>query len=220
MRTCIGLGGKSYILEDSQFQGGGEASLYQIVDRPNLAAKLYNSRISEDPVQIRERERKLKAMVATNIPAYMDGLLRLAWPMDVLYENGKMVGFVMPKVSCPLNFYDVQRFNRSAPNSLSTKNVLAVWPDFNWKSSLQVAYNLAALVAFLHAKGIVIGAGAGRETLKVHATLPGHRGFWTASSKSRGTCRPGCSWRANPSRGLPCRSWRNSRQRRRLDEDR
>ena len=157
MRTCIGLGGKSYILEDSQFQGGGEASLYQIVDRPNLAAKLYNSRISEDPVQIRERERKLKAMVATNIPAYMDGLLRLAWPMDVLYENGKMVGFVMPKVSCPLNFYDVQRFNRSVPNSLSTKNVLAVWPDFNWKSSLQVAYNLAALVAFLHAKGIVVG---------------------------------------------------------------
>lgn len=157
MRTCIGLGEKRYTLEDSRFQVGGEASLYSIVDRPNLAAKIYNSSILEDPIKRSERERKLKAMVATNIPAYVDGLLRLAWPMDVLYENGKMVGFVMPKVFRPLNFYDVQRFNRAASSSLSTKNVLAVWPDFNWKSSLQVAYNLAALVAFLHAKGIVIG---------------------------------------------------------------
>ncbi len=157
MRTYIGLSGKSYTLEDARFQGGGEASLYQIVDRPGLAAKIYNSSILDDPIKRSEHERKLKAMVSTNIPAYMDGLLRLAWPMDVLYENGQMAGFVMPRVSNPLNFYDVQRFNRSAPKSISTKNVLAVWPDFNWKSSLQVAYNLAALVAFLHAKGIVIG---------------------------------------------------------------
>lgn len=157
MPTYTGLSGKLYTLESDRFQSGGEASLFHIQNHPNLAAKLYNSDILNDPTKRSEKERKLKAMAQMNISPYLDGQLRLAWPMDLLYEQGRMVGFIMPKVQDPINFFDVQRFNREAPASLATQNVLAAYPNFNWKYSAQIAYHLAALVAFLHAKGIVIG---------------------------------------------------------------
>ena len=36
-------------------------------------------------------ERKLKAMIAMKLPYVVDGVARVAWPQDILYENGMMV---------------------------------------------------------------------------------------------------------------------------------
>ena len=156
MAVYQGLNGKTYNT-GAKLGEGGEGTVYEISGEPDKVIKLYKPEKLKDRTERATKERKLKTMLGMKIQARVDGVLRLAWPLDILYERGKMVGFVMYKMSNMLKIYDIQRCWRGTPNAPGTKEVLAVYPEFTWKYSVQFAYNLAWVVDYVHSHGIVIG---------------------------------------------------------------
>lgn len=141
----------------NQIGSGGEGIVYAIQGSNDKVAKLYKADKLANKMLRDAKERKLKAMMGMNIKYTIDGVLRLAWPIDVLYNQGQMVGFVMPKLSKMLKIFDIQRCWRPDANNPSTKEVLAVYPNYTWKYAVQFAYNLAWVVRYVHSNGIVIG---------------------------------------------------------------
>lgn len=156
MAYYTGAYGATYNL-GSQLGAGGEGTVYAIQGSSDKVAKLYKADKFTSKSLRDAKERKLKAMMGMNIKAKIDGVLRLAWPIDVLYSQGQMVGFVMPKISKMLKIFDIQRCWRADANNPSTKEVLAAYPGYTWKYAVQFAYNLAWVVRYVHSNGIVIG---------------------------------------------------------------
>lgn len=148
MASYKGIGGTVYNLQ-KEISSGGEGTVYTISD-PSLVAKIYKPQRFKTPAERSTMERKLLAMIKTNIKTTIDGMMRLAWPIDVLYENGEMVGFIMPKVNSSRKIYDIYRGGR---NSVRNRE----HPDNDWKYLVIYSYNLAWIVNYLHENGIVIG---------------------------------------------------------------
>lgn len=138
--------GKVYTL-GAQLGTGGEGIVSEIQGENSKVAKIYKAdRFKTDQDRF-TMERKLKAMLDMNISVYVDGKLRLAWPLDILYENGSMVGFVMPKINSKYKIFDVQRVEMAEK----------IYPNYTWKYAVQFAYNLFVAVKYVHDKNIVIG---------------------------------------------------------------
>lgn len=156
MAQYKGMYGSTYNL-GNQLGAGGEGTVYEIVGSSDKVAKLYKPEKINDKNLRDAKERKLRAMIGMNIQARVDNVLRLAWPLDVLYNQGQMVGFVMPKISKMLKIFDIQRCWRKESNNPSTREVLKAYPGYTWKYSVQFAYNLAWVVNYVHSFGIVIG---------------------------------------------------------------
>lgn len=138
--------GKVYTL-GKQLGTGGEGIVSEIQGENSKVAKIYKAdRFKTDQDRF-TMERKLKAMLDMNISVYVDGKLRLTWPLDILYENGSMVGFVMPKINSKYKIFDVQRVEMAEK----------IYPNYTWKYAVQFAYNLSVAVKYVHDKNIVIG---------------------------------------------------------------
>lgn len=138
--------GKVYTL-GAQLGTGGEGIVSEIQGENSKVTKIYKAdRFKTDQDRF-TMERKLKAMLDMNISVYVDGKLRLAWPLDILYENGSMVGFVMPKINSKYKIFDVQRVEMAEK----------IYPNYTWKYAVQFAYNLSVAVKYVHDKNIVIG---------------------------------------------------------------
>lgn len=145
----FGIDYKSYSL-GTKLGEGGEGAVYSIVGEPGLVAKIYTSSRLGTRRDRLTLERKLKTMIDMRIEKVIDGHLRLAWPVDVLYNSGEMVGFVMPRINSSTKIFSVYRGGKA---SLRQK----LHPNCNWKYMVQYSYNLAWIVNYLHKKGIVIG---------------------------------------------------------------
>lgn len=150
MAYYSGVGGRKTYTLGQQLASGGEGVVYDIAGDSAHVAKIYKPNRFATEQERQTMERKLRAMLSMNIAATVDGLLRLAWPQDILYENGKIAGFVMPRVSTKYKIFDVYR---TGPNSMREKE----FPNYNWKYSAQFAYNMAWVVNYLHQNNIVIG---------------------------------------------------------------
>lgn len=147
MKRYVGKSGKIYTLEDDPLGKGGEGAVYPVRFEPSLVAKIYHADKKLDTeAKRRELQEKVETMCAMNIPSVIQGKLRLAWVKDTLYDNGKFVGYVMPKVDAPYKIFQVTRDDRTK-----------IFPNFTWKCSVQYAYNLTWIVWFLHLNDIVIG---------------------------------------------------------------
>ena len=149
MATYTGATGGKYIL-GQQLGVGGEGVVYELSGNSACVAKVYKTTRFKSESEKETMERKLKAMLAMNISATVDGLLRLAWPQDILYENNKIVGFVMPRVNTKYKIFDVYRTGKNSLRELE-------YSDYTWKYSVQFAYNMAWVVNYLHRHNIVIG---------------------------------------------------------------
>ena len=139
--TYIGLNGQKYTLE-SKLGSGGEGDVYSILNNSLQVAKIFK-------VNKPGREDKLKATINLKIPSRINGIVRLALPEDILYKNGRMVGFVMPFVDDTLRLFKVCREK--------DKDKDAAFPDYGWKHGVIIAYNFAELIEYLHSKGVIIG---------------------------------------------------------------
>lgn len=113
---------------------GGEGTIYSIPGNP-LLAKVYHPEVRTDL-----REKKIERMVELKVTGDMAG--SIAWPCDAITENGKAIGFTMPKLDAlPLG------------SLLSNDECF----NFDWLTRLKIVRNIAATVAVLHAHGIVVG---------------------------------------------------------------
>ena len=147
MQILQGLNGRTYSLGEKLGEGG-EGTVYSLPGDSGRVAKVYKAEHFKDADARRRTEEKLKVMLAMNMPNTVDGKLALAWPQDILYENGRMAGFVMPSVNVKYKIYDIYRNGKKRD---------AAYPEYNFKYAVQMSYNLAAVVNHLHQQGIVIG---------------------------------------------------------------
>lgn len=150
MASYSGIAGRKRYTLGQQLAAGGEGIVYELSGDSSHVAKIYKPNRFKSEVEKGVMERKLKAMISMNVSATVDGLLRLAWPQDILYENGKIVGFIMPRITTKYKIFDVYRTGR---NSIREKE----YSNYTWKYSVQFAYNMAWVVNYLHRNNIVIG---------------------------------------------------------------
>ena len=142
-----GLKGQQYTITD-HIKSGGEGGVYN-TNFPEYVAKLYDTSKANVDSRMAELEKKLTYMASNPIPTKIpNGTVIVTWPKDVLYRDGKFVGYIMPKVSEAKPIYMLNRGGRQANE---------VIPGYNWKTAVSVAVNLANIVEFLHSRNIVIG---------------------------------------------------------------
>lgn len=142
-----GSKGQQYTITD-HIKSGGEGGVYN-TNFPGYVAKLYDTSKANVDSRMAELEKKLTYMANNPIPTQIpDGTVIVTWPKDVLYRNGKFVGYIMPKVSGAKPIYMLNRGGKQANE---------VIPGYNWKTAVSVAVNLANIVEFLHSKNVVIG---------------------------------------------------------------
>ncbi|MFN5060159.1 MAG: protein kinase domain-containing protein [Chloroflexota bacterium] len=125
--------------------GGGEGSVYAVPHTPDYVAKIYiHSRRTPQLAQ------KLSMMVANQPDDPTRTTLKhvsIAWPSDLIYENKKVVGFVMPKMGKSNRLYELIQPQLRAKQH----------PTLSYKYNYRVAANLAQAMASIHAKNYVIG---------------------------------------------------------------
>src|SRR5690349_7148216 len=119
---------------------GGEAEVYAVDGRPTLAEKRYRS---PSPA----RERKLRVMLAH--PPEQASTASLAWPVELVEEGSRVVGFLMPRIdvarSAPLfSVYNPAQRRKQAPG-------------WDWRYIARTARNVATIVDAVHRAGYVIG---------------------------------------------------------------
>ena len=82
-----GRNNKQYLLGDLLGKGG-EGSVYRIQGSNDSVAKIYNNK--KTPAEKAELEKKINAMIDMHLDPYMNGLLVVAWPQDLLKDaSGK-----------------------------------------------------------------------------------------------------------------------------------
>lgn len=139
-----GRSGKIFSL-GPEIKAGGEGTVYAVQGDPDIVAKLYHPNTPTD--KLLSLEKKLSVMVNDkDFEPYDNGRLRFAWPMDILYDNGKFVGFIMPNASGSYEFHELMWTSKQTQ-----------FQHYNYNGSIAVAYNLAVIVHYVHSKGYVIG---------------------------------------------------------------
>ena len=128
-------------LEGPLLGRGGEASIYTVPGRPDLAAKIYHNPTDE-------YAGKLAAMLAA--PPERGQHVAIAWPIARLCESGdegRVVGYLMPRIERAHLLWEI--YNPGVRREIC--------PDFHHGSLLRTARNLAAVVRTLHECGYVLG---------------------------------------------------------------
>lgn len=118
---------------------GGEGAVYEIVGRPNLAAKVYHQPIAK------EKADKIVAMAAMR----NDRLLTVsAWPLDLLRSpQHQPCGLVMPLVAGHKDIHALY-----GPGSRKVE-----FPAADWRFLIRAAANTARAFASVHDTNCIIG---------------------------------------------------------------
>ena len=135
---CTSKNGKQYALKEPYIGKGGEGAVYEIEGHADMVAKLYFDGKGKND---HEKEEKLFTMIQSSLPK--EAFDQVAWPFDILYNNGNFVGYVMRKVT-------------------SGEGLNTIYSDkYKLKLSLDkriiIAKNLCAAVDAVHGVNQVIG---------------------------------------------------------------
>ncbi len=132
--------------------GGGEGEVYDILGRKDIVAKVYfdakftPSAESSNPRQTLKD--KIETMLDQPINPYINGVLSVAWPQDILLDaQGKFVGYTMPRVKSKYHIFAASR----------ERERMRLYPTYTWKIAVLIAYNLALAVKVIHKEGVEIG---------------------------------------------------------------
>ena len=136
MAEYKGLSGKSYRIQNAPFAGGGEGDVYDVVGASGYVAKVY-----KPDKRTTERERKLSVMVSNKPkPSVME---QYAWPLDVLYDNGQFIGYIMPKINGKEELRNIYVYDKRKGKP--------------WSLFIAIARNLSAAVHNVHEIHQVVG---------------------------------------------------------------
>lgn len=141
----------SYIL-GNRLGCGGEGEIFEISGKNDLVAKIYfDSKFNSTSEFFNPREElkeKIETMLDQPVNPYINGVLTVAWPQDVLTDQeGRFVGYVMPRVNSQHHIFAASR-ERERVN---------LYPNYTWKTAILIAYNLALAVKVIHNTNAVVG---------------------------------------------------------------
>ena len=134
MSEYKGMTNKTYKTQSSPIASGGEGEIFDIIGMPGYVAKVFRS-----DKRTTERERKLSVMISVK-PNVVE---QYAWPSDVIYENGKFAGYIMPKIQGKEKLRDIYVYDKRQGKP--------------WSLYIAVAKNVAAAVHNVHEIHQVIG---------------------------------------------------------------
>lgn len=156
MRVFLEADNQEITLEGPLLGRGGEASIYAVPGRQDVAAKIYHNPTDE-------HGGKLAAMLAAPpvAPPQPGQHVLLAWPLSRLLEpapsfppnlggddgGGRVIGYLMPRIDKAHLIWEI--YNPGVCRE--------VCPHFHFGSLLRTARNLAAAVHSLHECGYVVG---------------------------------------------------------------
>jgi len=132
-------------IDPNPFGSGADANIHRIVNRPELAAKIYH-----EPGRDPDRPEKIRAMLAMppDLPPIRGegtSYIQVAWPTGMVEDDrGRFVGYTMP-------FVDLNRSTQLANLLVGKTRQVMKLPEF-YGFRVVSAANLAALVATLHAR--------------------------------------------------------------------
>jgi serine/threonine protein kinase len=132
--TYTGIKGKQYQIIDPPLGKGGEGSVYRISGMPSYVIKVF-----KDNKRTESRHRKLLAMIDS--PLSPSAMQQVTWPVDVVYENGKFIGYIMPAIQ---NIEDLNVMYSDKYKCTLSENIT-------------IAKNLCAAVNSVHNAGQVCG---------------------------------------------------------------
>lgn len=141
----------SYTL-GNRLGGGGEGEVYEILGKQNLVAKIYfeskfnpSSGFSNPRQELKE---KIETMLDQPVDPYINGVLSVAWPQDILTnQQGQFVGYTMPRVNSKHHIFAASR----------ERERVKLYPNYTWKTAIIIAYNLALAVKVVHNTNAVVG---------------------------------------------------------------
>ena len=152
---------KGEIMTTAQkIKSGGEATVYELRGHPGSVAKIYAPQN-----RTKERENKLRAMLDNPAAAEEDGHRYLTWPLELLYSDRKIVGYIMHRSQGTTSIV-------KCSNPSHRKKSKASWALSGEKGLYIVAYNLARAFKFCHRNHICIGDVNETNVLLTHVGLP------------------------------------------------
>lgn len=128
---------------------GGEGKIYEVQGNSSLYLKIYKDNSQGKTIITQELQHKLEYM-KKNPPMSLIKKGCLAWPIDILFSQGKLIGFVMPKLILDASLQKMYSYK----HPLIDKNYDS-YPTV--QSRIGIAVNLASAVSELHNAGYVIG---------------------------------------------------------------
>lgn len=131
---------------------GGEGEVFEIKSPKNQINNV--AKVFFDNKRTSESEQKLKYLISNPPQIAENGHTYLIWALDLLYDNGKFIGFIMPRaegieleVICDDDFLNYKQYQGS------------IWEKFAFSQPnsifirLKIAYNICAAIASIHSKG-------------------------------------------------------------------
>ncbi|MBR1739681.1 MAG: hypothetical protein IJ737_05240 [Ruminococcus sp.] len=125
---------KTFTLSEKPLSSGGEGAVYSVEGDDSIVAKVYF-----EHRRTPERERKLQAMMETSYTKVPE----CAWPMALLYQEGKFFGFIMKRVSGFSSLVDFYVYDNRG--------------SYSWSKYVLVAANVAAAINNVHECGQTVG---------------------------------------------------------------
>jgi DNA-binding helix-hairpin-helix protein with protein kinase domain len=134
---------------------GGEGEVFAVTSPPGMVFKKYLPiAFSRD----RALEHRLRVMAANRPVGWREpvsGHVTLAWPTEIVLENRRFAGFLMPAVDMNATV-EVHRVTN--PSDRRSATGTTSWAQkFTWKYLVYAAANLARATQALHDAGVVIG---------------------------------------------------------------
>ena len=136
MAAYVGNTGKIYSLAPEFFAKGGEGEIYEIIGMNSYVAKIYYEKNRTSL-----REEKILTMIKK--PPAENVINQFTWPIEILYQNNKFVGYVMPRLRNTYKLNTMYEYPRQA--------------DKPWNLYILIAKNLAAAINGVHISGHVCG---------------------------------------------------------------
>jgi DNA-binding helix-hairpin-helix protein with protein kinase domain len=129
--------GAAIVLDGAVGRPGGEGCVFGVRASPGLVAKIFHSPLNP------EREAKLRAQIRLASPA----LEKIAaWPKELIVNQGKVVGLLMPRI----HGVPVHMIYRPADR-------LKSHPGLGWDGLVLLAANMASAFGVLHQNSVVMG---------------------------------------------------------------
>ena len=130
---------EKYIL-DRELASGGEGTIWSVKGNDKVVAKIYHqTKLESDP----ELESKITYMY--NNPPDASILDQIAWPKELLRNNGKFAGFVMPKLDTDTILKNIYPYPPTPKMPITTEQKIVV------------AINICVVISEVHKAGYVFG---------------------------------------------------------------
>jgi serine/threonine protein kinase len=136
MSIYLGLNTKQYKTNTNPIAGGGEGYIFEIIGEKDYVVKIYHEK-----KRTSVRMQKILAMLKS--PPEERAKKNFLWPIDIVFENKKFAGFVMPRLE-----------NKRKLNEIYLHESRKGVP---WKLYIAIAKNLSVAIDSVHQTGHICG---------------------------------------------------------------